>query len=114
MALNVMQRRILQLNAEKAAKQAALDNQLADFQEQANLAKANAAISEACHSARTPVAEAVADAIEPPVVQPALLGKNQITVDMLNPKQRQAIDYGRSGKSFCLIGSTDISITLVS
>ena len=44
MALNVMQRRILQLNAEKAAKQAALDNQLADFQEQANLAKANAAI----------------------------------------------------------------------
>ena len=105
MALNVMQRRILQLNAEKAAKQAALDNQLADFQQQADLAKANAAISEACHSARTPVAEAVAEAIEPPVRQPAMLGKNQITVDMLNHKQRQAIDYGRSGKSFCLIGS---------
>lgn len=32
------------------------------------------------------------------------LGKSDITFDMLNDEQRQAVQYGSEGKSFCLIG----------
>lgn len=108
MALNPMQRRLLQLQAERAAKTAKVESQMAEVVEmerQADLARANDAIAAACHSARlAPVTEAVAEAIQPPAA-PAMVGKLGVTVEMLNDKQRLAITYGREGNSFCLIGS---------
>ncbi len=110
MALNAMQRRIMQLNADKAAAQLKLANQFVAMEAQLSLIKANEAIDNACHSGITKVAQAVAETVRPAPepAQPSasgMLNKNQVTVEMLNPKQRQAIDYGRSGKSFCLLGS---------
>lgn len=114
MSLNKL-RANLKLNAKKALEEKKLAAQMQeDLEAQLHWDKAQQAIADA-NDARfskstvpsmpppTPVAMAVAEAVAP--VEGQLIGKNDVTLDMLNPEQLRAIQHGQAGESFCLIGA---------
>ncbi|UNI71215.1 putative DNA helicase [Aeromonas phage P5] len=116
MSLNKL-RANLQLAAKnKAAELKAAAALQAEIEQQLQWDRAQAAIAEA-NDARfqkaptlppvSKVAEALAVAVTKEVkpINGGLVGKNDVTLDMLNAEQLQAIQHGQNGESFCLIGA---------